>query len=147
MDNNFLIPIGRRIAEIRKSHNMSQEKLAELAGCHHTYIGQIERGEKTDILQSLSLRVRGVLAEGYEARKRGDQRSHAADIDAKQKLLVVGREFGKQYRARYVAYHLAGADSGQERVLFKQHREKLIDSPYPRHVSRKQEEANKGQKK
>ncbi|MBR5313331.1 MAG: helix-turn-helix transcriptional regulator [Clostridia bacterium] len=36
-------------------HNWgSQGKLAEFAGCHPTYIGQIERGEKNVSLENLS---------------------------------------------------------------------------------------------
>lgn len=38
--------IGRRIRNYRTQQKLSQEKLAELSGCHPTYIGQIERGEK-----------------------------------------------------------------------------------------------------
>ena len=39
--------IGQRIRNYRTQKGLSQEKLAELAGCHPTYIGQLERGEKT----------------------------------------------------------------------------------------------------
>ncbi len=40
------IILGKRIRNYRRSLNMSQEQLAEKASCHHTYIGQVERGEK-----------------------------------------------------------------------------------------------------
>lgn len=33
--------------------NLSQEKLAELSGCHPTYIGQVERGEKNATIESI----------------------------------------------------------------------------------------------
>ncbi len=36
--------IGQRIRNYRLQRGWSQEKLAELSGCHPTYIGQIERG-------------------------------------------------------------------------------------------------------
>ena len=37
---------GTNFQKIRKERNLSQEKLAELAGLHRTYIGMIERAEK-----------------------------------------------------------------------------------------------------
>lgn len=42
----ILLQFGQRVQEIRKARNLSQEKLAELAGVHRTYIGMIERAEK-----------------------------------------------------------------------------------------------------
>jgi len=45
--------VGRRIRHYRTARGLSQEKLAELAGCHPTYIGQVERGEKNATLESI----------------------------------------------------------------------------------------------
>ena len=45
--------LGQRIRSYRTSLGLSQEKLAELAGCHHTYIGQLERGEKNATIESI----------------------------------------------------------------------------------------------
>lgn len=45
--------IGRRIRNYRIQNKYSQEKLAELSGCHPTYIGQIERGEKNATIESI----------------------------------------------------------------------------------------------
>ena len=45
--------IGKRIRNYRTQQNLSQEKLAEMAGCHPTYIGQLERGEKNATLESV----------------------------------------------------------------------------------------------
>ena len=45
--------VGQRIRSYRIQNGLSQEKLAELAGCHPTYIGQLERGEKNATLESV----------------------------------------------------------------------------------------------
>lgn len=45
--------IGRRIRNYRTQRGLSQEKLAELSGCHPTYIGQVERSEKNATLESI----------------------------------------------------------------------------------------------
>ena len=45
--------LGQRIRNYRTNLGLSQEKLAELSGCHPTYIGQIERGEKNATIESI----------------------------------------------------------------------------------------------
>ena len=40
------IMFGKRILQIRKEMNLSQEAFGEVVGFHRTYIGQIERAEK-----------------------------------------------------------------------------------------------------
>ena len=45
--------IGLRIRSYRTQLGYSQERLAEISGCHPTYIGQIERGEKNPTLESV----------------------------------------------------------------------------------------------
>ena len=45
--------IGQRIRNFRTQKGLSQDKLAELAGVHPTYIGQLERGEKNATLESI----------------------------------------------------------------------------------------------
>lgn len=52
--------IGRRIRSYRIRLDLSQEKLAELSGCHPTHIGQLERGEKNATLESIE-KVAGAL--------------------------------------------------------------------------------------
>ncbi|MCL5073502.1 MAG: helix-turn-helix domain-containing protein [Actinobacteria bacterium] len=37
--------LGKRIRRLRREQKISQEKLAEKAGIHRTYMGKIERGE------------------------------------------------------------------------------------------------------
>lgn len=45
--------LGQRIRNYRMTKGLSQEKLAELSGCHPTYIGQLERGEKNATVESI----------------------------------------------------------------------------------------------
>lgn len=45
--------VGQRIRNYRTQLGLSQEKLAEMSGCHPTYIGQLERGEKNATLESI----------------------------------------------------------------------------------------------
>ena len=45
--------LGQRIRNYRTAKGWSQEKLAELSGCHPTYIGQVERGEKNATIESI----------------------------------------------------------------------------------------------
>lgn len=45
--------LGLNIQLERKKHSLSQEKLAELASVHRTYVGMVERGEKNISVLSL----------------------------------------------------------------------------------------------
>jgi len=53
MPDNVVRKVGRRIRELRQKKGWSQEKLAEEAGLHRTYIGQVERGEKSIGVENL----------------------------------------------------------------------------------------------
>jgi transcriptional regulator with XRE-family HTH domain len=44
---------GQAIRKIREKKGLSQEKLADIADLHRTYIGHVERGEKNLTLRSL----------------------------------------------------------------------------------------------
>ena len=44
---------GERVRDIRKIQGLSQEKLAEKADLHNTYIGGIERGERNLSLKNI----------------------------------------------------------------------------------------------
>jgi transcriptional regulator with XRE-family HTH domain len=51
--DKVLVEFGQRIQQLRKEKNLSQEKLAEIADLHRTYIGMIERGEKNITLKNI----------------------------------------------------------------------------------------------
>jgi len=57
--------IGERLRAYRNRAGLTQMKLAELAGVHHTYIGQLERGEKNATLETIE-RVARALNLSFE---------------------------------------------------------------------------------
>jgi transcriptional regulator with XRE-family HTH domain len=59
-DNDITQRIGLNITIIREQQGLTQEKLAELAGLHRAYIGQIERGEKNIGLKNLEKIAKGL---------------------------------------------------------------------------------------
>jgi transcriptional regulator with XRE-family HTH domain len=53
MKSNINEEVGFNIRRIREQRDLSQEELADLAGLHRAYVGQIERGEKNIGLKNL----------------------------------------------------------------------------------------------
>ena len=58
--NTMTKELGRRIRAERTAKKMTQEELAERAGLHPTYNGQVERGEKSLTVASLEKIVEGL---------------------------------------------------------------------------------------
>ena len=61
---------GGNVQKYRKEKQISQEKLAEMAGIHRTYVGMIERAEKNitlrnmeKIAKALGVEIADLLAE------------------------------------------------------------------------------------
>ena len=50
---NIKLKFGQRVRELRKKLWISQEKLAEIAGLHRTYIWNVERWEKNISLENI----------------------------------------------------------------------------------------------
>ena len=54
MENReILIKFGKRVRQLRKEKNLSQEDLSFKADLHRTYIGMIERAEKNITLVNI----------------------------------------------------------------------------------------------
>lgn len=53
MDEKKLRQLGHRIRIARREKGMTQERLAETANLSTTYIGRLERGEKTPSIDTL----------------------------------------------------------------------------------------------
>lgn len=51
--NDIRAIFGRQLKKLRLERELTQEELAELAGMHFTYIGQIERGLRNPSLVNL----------------------------------------------------------------------------------------------
>lgn len=64
-DKTIEIAFGKLIKEHRQMLCISQEKLAELAGLHRTYISQIERGLKSPSLKSLMTLATALNTKAY----------------------------------------------------------------------------------
>lgn len=63
MNNNesiFLQNFGNKVKNLRENAGLSQEKLADNSGLHRTYIGMIERAEKTATIVS-ALKIASAL--------------------------------------------------------------------------------------
>jgi transcriptional regulator with XRE-family HTH domain len=62
LDKEVLVRFGQRVREEREKRGLSQEKLADLADLHRTYISLVERAEKNITLWNAArlARVLGV---------------------------------------------------------------------------------------
>jgi len=73
--------IGERIRIYRNRAGLTQEKLAEMAGVHHTYVGQLERGEKNaslETIEKIATALRLPFEVLFEAIVFGDMKNTAA---------------------------------------------------------------------
>ncbi len=54
MRNALQLAIGQRIRKLREEQGLSQEQLAALCKYHRTYVGMVERAEKSISVLALS---------------------------------------------------------------------------------------------
>ncbi|PIZ62208.1 XRE family transcriptional regulator [Candidatus Roizmanbacteria bacterium CG_4_10_14_0_2_um_filter_39_13] len=50
MSRDIRIEFGEKVRKVRKQKGLTQEELADRAGLHFTYIGQVERGKRNPSL-------------------------------------------------------------------------------------------------
>lgn len=60
MENNINVAFGKHIARLRKMQEISQEELAFRCSVHRTYIGALERGEKSPTLNTIQKLAKGL---------------------------------------------------------------------------------------
>lgn len=53
LSSDLMKIIGDRLRNIRKEKGLSQEAVADLSGLHFTYVGKLERAEKSATIDSL----------------------------------------------------------------------------------------------
>lgn len=65
------VEFGRRVRELRQARGISQERLAEIAEMHRTYVSSLERGQRNVSLENihaladaLGVAVRELFPEG-----------------------------------------------------------------------------------
>jgi transcriptional regulator with XRE-family HTH domain len=66
MAHAILKVIGQNVRLYRKNAGISQERLADLAGLHRTYVGGIERGERNVSAENIARIAAALKVKPYE---------------------------------------------------------------------------------
>lgn len=101
---SILGKLAKRIRQLRKINKISQEKLAEKADLHPTFIGTIERGEKNPTIISL-----GKIAKAFNISLSelltfpDDQKlvgSNVEELNKALRLLDFAKELAQTYKTK-----------------------------------------------
>ena len=60
METTINLTFGKIVATLRKERSISQEELASRCSVHRTYIGALERGEKSPTLNTIEKIAKGL---------------------------------------------------------------------------------------
>jgi transcriptional regulator with XRE-family HTH domain len=58
--SEVLVRFGQKLRQVREQARISQEKLAELAGLHRTYVSSVERGKRNISLENIDRLARAL---------------------------------------------------------------------------------------
>jgi len=58
--NQVQVKFGKALRKHRKARGLTQERLAELAGLHFTYIGSVERGERNISIRNIDALIKAL---------------------------------------------------------------------------------------
>jgi transcriptional regulator with XRE-family HTH domain len=58
--SDVAVRFGHRLRAVRQGRGISQEKLAQLAGLHRTYVSSVERGERNISLLNIESLARAL---------------------------------------------------------------------------------------
>ena len=99
--------LGQRIRNYRTSKGLSQEKLAEFSGCHPTYIGQLERGEKNATIESIE-KISAALGVSLSTlfEKLGAEEKSGAAISLECYELISAKTKDEQEQIRKILFEL-----------------------------------------
>jgi transcriptional regulator with XRE-family HTH domain len=102
-EKTILRKFAKRIKELRKLKKMSQEQLAEKAGLHPTFIGNLERAEKNPTITSLAKIARALNISLSELLTFPDDKkivdATAKDMDKLVEFVKDALDLAKGYKA------------------------------------------------
>lgn len=76
--SDVFVRFGKRLRQIREKVGVSQEKLAEMAELHRTYVSSVERGKRNisilnieRLAKALGVRMADLMPDTLDTAKRG----------------------------------------------------------------------------
>jgi transcriptional regulator with XRE-family HTH domain len=77
--SNLTKVVGEVIRQLRLERNHSQEEFADICGVHRTYVGFVERGERTMLIETANVLAAGLGISLSQLFAKVEQRSNGAE--------------------------------------------------------------------